>query len=61
MSRIVPLMFMVGAACTPGSTSSPGSDDSSPTAPTSSADDGAAKRLHLIFTGHVHGEIEPCG
>ncbi len=30
-------------------------------APASSAPRAGPSKLHLIFTGNVHGEIEPCG
>jgi hypothetical protein len=69
MSRLLPWMLVAStAACSgapapggDGTTSIPEGTAASQAAPGASADAGAVKRLHLIFTGNVHGEIEPCG
>lgn len=65
MSALRPLLFATMAV---GCTTKPASVGAPPDAPAASAKSpsanvapGAARKLHLLFTGNVHGEIEPCG
>ena len=63
MSLARPLLIAALAAGCSGKTgpgAGPSSGATPADAPAPAAPDGA-KKLHLIFTGNVHGEIEPCG
>jgi hypothetical protein len=54
MTDLKPLILMaLAAGCTGGA--------KAPSAGESASNVTGPRKLHLIFTGNVHGELEPCG